>query len=417
MASPSIVDMVYEVDNAASGASDSNGGGFSVANKGATGTDHSLAAPTTFTSTLSAVGTTTLTDSGAGFNNTMLGNVINISGQGLYCITAYLTTSTVTVDRALGTFATTTGVLGGAFLTYKFGVESLATSNKLYVKYSATPYSPATSVTLAVSGSTSAGENRVVVTGYDTTRTLYNTDANRPTVAAAADSINFFVGTGKNYYVVRNIIFDGNTHASVVGIVGNGSNSFVENCRFTRVSNPYSGATSPIQNCEFDHNTGSISSQCMLSRCYFHDNTGTCCGAITWAASYCIFANNSGASTDAIGGGLRDLIGCTFYNNGRHGVTSMQGGNQVRMSDCLFVSNGGYGVNVGTDSDGGIIINNCAFYGNTSGDVSSSGGRKINCVTLTGDPFTNAAAGDFSLNNAAGAGADCRGIAFEFPGL
>jgi len=59
-----------------------------------------------------------------------------------------------------------------------------------------------------------------------------------------------------------------------------------------------------------------------------------------------------------------------------------------------------------------------AVGGNTSGNYSQipSGPHD---VTLTGDPFTNAAGNDFSLNNVAGAGAACRNAGFPgaLPGL
>jgi hypothetical protein len=50
--------------------------------------------------------------------------------------------------------------------------------------------------------------------------------------------------------------------------------------------------------------------------------------------------------------------------------------------------------------------------------VTNFSGRNSNFVTLTGDPFVNAAGGNFALNNTVGAGADCRaaGIPGAFPG-
>lgn len=69
---------------------------------------------TTFTATLSAVGTTTLTDSGAAFLPAMVGNRVDITGKGAYRIVAYLTAGTVTVDRALGTYSGASGTTGVA---------------------------------------------------------------------------------------------------------------------------------------------------------------------------------------------------------------------------------------------------------------------------------------------------------------
>ncbi len=104
---------------------------------------------TTFTSNLSAVGTTTLTCSSALFLNTMLGNVIQISGQGFYCIQGFTSTTVVTVDRALGTFSTTSGWVGGALASPGQALAVSEQGNSTYIK--AGTYS-ITSTTANVSG-------------------------------------------------------------------------------------------------------------------------------------------------------------------------------------------------------------------------------------------------------------------------
>jgi len=78
------------------------------------------AALTTFAGTLSAAGGGTLTDSAAGFLNSMVGDRIDITGSftGSFLITAYLSTSQVTVapfsSISLGTFAGASGTAGAA---------------------------------------------------------------------------------------------------------------------------------------------------------------------------------------------------------------------------------------------------------------------------------------------------------------
>jgi hypothetical protein len=53
------------------------------------------------------------------------------------------------------------------------------------------------------------------------------------------------------------------------------------------------------------------------------------------------------------------------------------------------------------------MIMSCFAYNNTGGNFSTNFNQdtKTACTVLSGDPFTNAAGGDFSLNNTAGAGA------------
>lgn len=57
----------------------------------------------------------------------------------------------------------------------------------------------------------------------------------------------------------------------------------------------------------------------------------------------------------------------------------------------------------------GPIMTSIAFF-NLSGDDTQFGDNEvINPIALTVDPFTDAATNDYSLNNTAGGGADCRG--------
>ena len=76
----------------------------------------------------------------------------------------------------------------------------------------------------------------------------------------------------------------------------------------------------------------------------------------------------------------------------------------------------GYGINYwdsespeGTDFYGVLLSN--ALGGNDTADWNGIAAGGTN-VTLTGDPFTDAAGGDFSLNSTAGAGAACKGIGY-----
>lgn len=126
---------------------------------------------------------------------------------------------------------------------------------------------------------------------------------------------------------------------------------------------------------------------------------------------------NTTAGLDAL-----TVRGCSIYGCTSHGISfggySDQIGAVRTIANCLFVSNGGYGVSGGASS--GNFLDYCGFYGNTSGEISSTAEWQglSNNVTLTGDPFTDAANGDFSPNNTAGAGAACRAAGWPgaFPG-
>lgn len=111
------------------------------------------------------------------------------------------------------------------------------------------------------------------------------------------------------------------------------------------------------------------------------------------------------------------IEGNTVYGNGGDGIevlgTVTESPFIVRNN--IMVSNGGYGLNVSSaTAQGNTFADYNAFYNNTSGEITgiSNGG---NDVTLTGDPFTDSANDDYSLNATAGAGAACHGVGY--PGV
>jgi hypothetical protein len=112
------------------------------------------------------------------------------------------------------------------------------------------------------------------------------------------------------------------------------------------------------------------------------------------------------------------VIGNTLHNNTGDGirVTTALSGSNARILNNIITNNGGYGINLTTGATAlndrlirGMFDYN-AFYSNTSGarNAYSAGAHD---VTLTGDPYTNAAGKDFSLNSTAGAGAAAKGVA------
>jgi len=138
-----------------------------------------------------------------------------------------------------------------------------------------------------------------------------------------------------------------------------------------------------------------------------------------------VIANNTGAASDGIS--LVSAWLCrnnVIYGNGRHGMSCVQtytlalGAN--RIVNNIIMNNGGYGIAQPVAQTHGDVpwIDYNAFYNNTSG-ARQNVNASPHDVTLTGDPFTNAAGNDFSLNNVAGAGAACRNAGFPgaLPGL
>lgn len=103
-----------------------------------------------------------------------------------------------------------------------------------------------------------------------------------------------------------------------------------------------------------------------------------------------------------------NIFDCSFYNQSAHGISLSESTIPDRpihrIQRCIFFDNGGYGINV-ADADGAaqVLCENNAFYSNTSGETVNT--TNIDHITMTADPFTDAAGADFSLNSTAGGGA------------
>lgn len=154
--------------------------------------------------------------------------------------------------------------------------------------------------------------------------------------------------------------------------------------------------------------------------CYIHDITGA---GITWAAfndchgvQNCVFDTITG---DAINVGASDTCKGpfshnTFYNIGGDAIEINGSTNgSVRLVNNIFSVITGKPFRTGALSSGTslIFVNNRYHSYGTAPDVSSA---RINIggADLTGSPFTDPANGNFTLNNTAGAGADCREVAY-----
>lgn len=152
-----------------------------------------------------------------------------------------------------------------------------------------------------------------------------------------------------------------------------------------------------------------------------YNSSVTNCGSDGWKpnnnnsyliASNSIFSNNAGNGVDfGVNTGVGfSLKNCIFTGNTADGLSASSGNGKdlAIVSQCVFASNGGYGI----DWDSTIPCSNIdrnAFFNNTAGhrNVIPAG---PNDITLTADPFVDASAGDFNINNDAGGGATLRGV-------
>ena len=136
-----------------------------------------------------------------------------------------------------------------------------------------------------------------------------------------------------------------------------------------------------------------------------------------------VFGTNGGSGVrddSASASHVLQLLSCVCYNNTSDGVTIAQGANTQGLVsiNTIYYDNGGYGINAPSvepamEPWSTEIQKNNAFYANTSGARNSGSPAAASDVTLTGNPFTNAGSGDFSLNGTAGAGAACTGTGWQ----
>lgn len=160
----------------------------------------------------------------------------------------------------------------------------------------------------------------------------------------------------------------------------------------------------------------------IINNCWIHDGGGagiTCTGALSHGMA-CL--NN--LITDNAGAGIIDthvasgithsyFLGNSIANNTGNGLT-FSGDAEGMIIDNLFSGNGGYGVSIGSLTVEKLqaclhMMRNNAFYANTSGKYESNlTDLSASELVLTADPYVNAAASDYSVNDTAGGGAELR---------
>lgn len=409
---------VWEVRTAGA---DTNGGGFVT---GAAGTDWSQqnAAQYNVADGITA-GTTTITSATANFGTDVVGNLIYVQGgtgsvvAAWYQIISRTNSTTIVVDRSTGLSAGTgvTLTIGGALGTVGQAATNMSVSGmNCYIKADGT-YTLGAGVTFT-NGTTST---KMSVIGYTTTRT----DSGRATLQATAAIT--MVTNASGGYAFRNLILDGNS--------ATGTNAFlrttaggceIHNCKIqnwsgygmTLIGNE-SVVACEVTGCATTAGITSAAAGLLIAGCYIHDNTvpGILCSGVFIVVDS-IISGNSGASSDGlqVSTNVSGVIeGCVFFNNGRDGIRIAGGlhSRPIIMQNNILSTNSGYGINQVGGSSTLVLtpIRNNAYYNNTTaarfGFAAEDG-----AVTLTGDPFTNAAGADFSLNSTAGAGTACKAV-------
>jgi hypothetical protein len=387
--------------------SDNNGGGFKT---GAAGTDYSQQNSAQKSGTdlaIHASDNTKVQPVAAGVAAADVGNVIQITAGtnftvGFYEITAQDGTYW-TLDRAVGTTGSTGGTyaMGGALATFETGVSLLTVNGMfLWVKNTAT-YSPVGNEIAMPSGTFQT----VGVAGYGTTRG----DGVRAIFDCSGMTAgqNFFAASSSSQ-IFYNLQASGAKKDTFVG--GNWIN-----CRaISAVEDGFSGGSQiycSAENCGgcgYDNASGGSSafySQAIGNTSHgFFGWGGTCVG--------CLAADNGGVGFHSrFQGG--NFYGCTSAFNTSHGISGAE-----HCHNTVVYGNGGYGLVQDHGYGNTTRLMRFAAGGSTSGSINPASSARYEIgsqITLTADPFTDSANGDYSLNNASGGGALLRGGAI--PGM
>ncbi len=330
-----------------------------------------------------------------------------------------------TCDKAIGTTSSTGGVagLGGAVASPGLAMSVLTQYGTIFVLGNHT--FSFTSSANASGGRVSTTQPNQSIVGYTASRYHFNQDANRPVFQSNANSISL-IAVNNTHCSCENIDFEnGNANTAIIGW-DDGSN----------------WGTDQLWNCKFNALSvgAKVSDNSVTEFCYFLACTSTSVSPLTigganWSAVRdCVFSGNAWLAVPPT-----FLERCVFYNSSASSMTVANGkyissclfhtlsgtsliiasSNSQTVTNCIFVNCTGSGSKVldWTTLNNQVQAVNCAFFGNTADAAMPSSPNGIYSpmtgkIVLTGDPCTNAAAGDFSLNNTAGAGTLLRATGF-----
>lgn len=342
----------------------------------------------------------------------MIGNGLFITAgtnftTGVYQVNSVSAGVSITVDRTCTSAAGVAGTagVGGGFASPGFASSISPSSGLLFLNYNASAFS-ITSATTNIAAGCIAAAGLFNFVGYDTTRTVANTDANRPTIQTNVSTATQ-VQNASTWAAFQNVIFDGNSQTA--SKVCNGSVLF-HNCQIKNFNTANGGNPVHLSYCTYTGN--SVALTCGAFASEFYANTATPVAGVQAGGDFvsCLFYANTGATTDGCSlAATQSAIGCVAYNNGRDGFTLL-GNRQSPLVNCISTQNGRYGANNGTGFL--MFMVNFATFNNTSGATNGTPLTSINPITMTGDPFTNASGNVFSLNSTAGAGALLRALGF-----
>jgi hypothetical protein len=422
--------LVLEVD--ASTGSDNNGGGFdpSVASPGTDLTYGAGQHAYAYTDLEIGSPSTKLASVSRPFTAADVGNTVNVTGgtgftTGRYNVRSVVS-SNATVDRAVGTTSSTggTGTLGGAMASPGAAAGFVVSGNTVWVKSGTYTFS----ATANVSGGRVNSALICHWRGYQTTR---GDNGTRPVFDAGAATMTLFTQSSGAGSLVENLDLTNSAARAAVAGFSVGQNVTARRLRATSMTGvglTAASSSGKYSFCEMvscaggflSSGTGNSFAGCVARSCSAYGFQVSATQSAYWDRCVAYAISNTGFLVASAGGdGVASgcvAYGCTGASG--HGFSSTTGGRFAATGSAAYgnAQKGFFGASSGLSN----WLASCAGGNNTGGDQSAfDAGTVEGFITLTADPFTNAALLDFTLNTAAGGGALLRAAGWPatLPGL
>jgi hypothetical protein len=332
------------------------------------------------------------------------------------------------VDNATGSDADTGLSEALAWETIQHAANTAVAGDTVYIK-GGTPY------TERVDFNTNDGTVTSVIRfiGY----TSIITDNGKFTITGSGSTDYCIRITSTDHIQISNCIFTDAT-AGCVQTLGNSLQWRFVRCEFLRGSSTatyafrHNGYTTLTQSiiCDsiFDGFTTSVNGsclhQCNLSFCTIRNMGGAGFIVEAYRANrfyYCLIHSNVGDGITVSNAATCDIINCTIANNDGDGIdwaaiTTNTGSTVINNIIANHAGAGDFGfrrANPGSASTW-VLVQRNAYYNNTTHRSAAANALDGSNVTLSVDPFVDAANDDYRLNNTAGGGAVLRATEFAF---
>jgi hypothetical protein len=408
-----------------------NGGGYDSASYPG-GTDYSQQDAAQASGTHgSGAGTTTFTDSTAGaFTAAMVGNCINIAGQGFYFVVSRTDANNVVVDRALGTFSGASWALGGGWGgsavqsiagNITSGTSPVVPGNIVYILGSRIP-NPA-----SYTYDYTMNDNLAAVSGSSSGTVHYLADPATPSydgtlgggVPVIQNNGHYVFNSVSNAKFMLLWVVQTTNSLGITGTVVLTARSAIMSCVIDHTTTDtrgisYSGGDVLITGCELFSSTAGASSHTYeavrgtgivkITDCNVHDwnGPGIYTGSDGTTVERCVVAKNTGAGIQV---GDASLIANNTVDantgNGMEflGQLALQGGMCVNNYITNHTGAGTYGMTVdaGTTAANDLIksfIDYNKWYGNTT-DVNAIS-KGAHDTTLGSTPYVNSATENYT---------------------